>query len=68
MNLSNLKQNHIKLISYMKKHGYSENYIHSVQIEINRILLHQKTAHRISIMIINCHRIQNARFYIKLHL
>lgn len=42
MDLSNLKQNHTKLISHMKVHGYSENYIHTVQIEINRILLHEK--------------------------
>lgn len=42
MNLSNLRQNHQLLLAHMKKIGYSESYIHSVQIEINRILLYEK--------------------------
>lgn len=42
MNLSNLRQNHPLLLSHMKECGYSESYIHSVQIEISRILLHEK--------------------------
>jgi len=42
MDLSNLKQNHKKLISYMEEKEYSKSYIHAVQIEIDRILLHEK--------------------------
>lgn len=42
MNLSNLRQNYPLLLAHMKETGYSESYIHSVQIEINRILLHEK--------------------------
>lgn len=42
MNLSNLRQSHPLLLAHMKEIGYSERYIHSVQIEINRILLHEK--------------------------
>lgn len=42
MDLSNLKQNHKRLISYMEEKGYSKNYIHTVQIEIDRVLLHEK--------------------------
>lgn len=42
MNLSNLRQNHPLLLAHMKEAGYSERYIHSVWIEISRILLHEK--------------------------
>lgn len=42
MNLLNLRQNYSLLLTHMKETGYSESYIHSVQIEINRILLHEK--------------------------
>lgn len=42
MNLSNLRQNHPLLLSHMKESGYSENYIHSVQLEINRMLFREK--------------------------
>lgn len=42
MNLLNLRQNHSLLLTHMKETGYSESYIHSVQTEINRILLHEK--------------------------
>jgi len=42
MDLSNLKQNHKKLISHMEEKGYSKSYIHTVRIEIDRILLHEK--------------------------
>lgn len=42
MNLSNLRQNYPLLLAHMKEIGYSESYIHSVQIEINRILLREK--------------------------
>lgn len=42
MTLSNLRQNHSLLLTHMKETGYSESYIHSVRIEINRILLREK--------------------------
>lgn len=42
MNLSNLRQNPPLLLSHMKESGYSENYIHSVQLEINRMLFREK--------------------------
>lgn len=42
MNLSNLRQNHPLLLDHMKEIGYSERYIHSVQLEVNRILLSEK--------------------------
>ena len=42
MNLSNLRQNHHLLLTHMKEAGYSESYIHSVQLEISQILLHEK--------------------------
>jgi len=42
MDLSNLKLNHTKLISYMEDQGYSKGYIHRVKAEIDRILLHEK--------------------------
>lgn len=42
MNLSNLRQSHPLLLTHMKEIGYSERYIHSIQIEINRILFHEK--------------------------
>ena len=39
MDLTNLYQNHMKLISYMQAQGYSDSYIHMVKAEINHILL-----------------------------
>lgn len=42
MNLSNLRQNYPLLLIHMKGMGYSESYIHSVQIEINWLLLREK--------------------------
>ena len=42
MDLSNLKQNHTRLISYMEDAGYSKSYIHNVRTEVNRILRHEK--------------------------
>ena len=42
MDLTNLAQNHTKLISYMEDMSYSESYIHSVKAEIDRILCHEK--------------------------
>lgn len=39
MDLTNLCQNHMKLISYMQAQGYSESYIRMVKNEIDRILL-----------------------------
>ena len=42
MDLSNLKKNSTKLILHMEGKGYSKKYIHTVQLEIDRILLHGK--------------------------
>jgi len=42
MDLTNLKQNQAKLVSYMENTGYSKSYIHSVKVEINRILSYEK--------------------------
>ncbi len=39
MDLTNLCQNHMKLISYMQAQGYSKSYIRMVKNEIDRILL-----------------------------
>lgn len=41
MDLSNLRHQHTKLISHMKECGYAPEYIHTVQMEIARILLHE---------------------------
>jgi integrase len=38
MNLENLRNNHPKLISYMKAAGYSKDYIFRLQTEIQKIL------------------------------
>lgn len=38
MDLTNLCQNHMKLISYMQAQGYSKSYIRMVKNEIDRIL------------------------------
>ena len=42
MDLTNLKQNHPRLISYMEGAGYRSSYIHNVKAEIDRILCREK--------------------------
>lgn len=42
MDLSNLRHHHQKLISHMEENSYAPEYIHTVQMEIARILFHEK--------------------------